>query len=100
MQVGYDRRAVMRAVEAAFRQGSGVGSMLDAAANDITGSTGDRFYALLYSALYHEAQGEALESQRAMLQAVATPYARRSGDYMVSVAQVHCSQRGWSAAAQ
>ena len=86
----------MRAVESAFKRGSGVASMLEAAAGDRKGTKGDLFYALLYSALYHEAEGQAGESKVAMLQAVATPYAQQSDDYMASVAHVHCKQRDWS----
>ena len=86
----------MRAVESAFKRGSGVASMIEAAAGDRKGTKGDLFYALLYSALYYEAEGQAGESKDAMLQAVATPYAQQSDDYMASVAQVHCKQRGWS----
>lgn len=85
----------MRAVEAAFKAGSGVESIAAAAAGDTKGTKGDLFYSLLYQGLYLEAEGDAERSKQAMLQSVETPYAQQSGDYMASVARVHCLRRGW-----
>ena len=96
MQVGRDRRTVMRAVEAAFKAGSGVESIRAAGGTDPSGSKGDLFYSALYESLYHEAEGDAEGSKEAMLRAVATPYAKQAGDYMAALARVHCSLRGWS----
>ena len=48
-----------------------------------------------YIGLFHEAHGSPSEAEAAMKAAVATPYALQSGDYMASVASVHCLQRGW-----
>ncbi len=48
-----------------------------------------------YVGLYHEAEGSPAEAEAAIVEAVATPYALQSGDYMASVASVHCLQRGW-----
>jgi hypothetical protein len=56
----------------------------------------DAFYALLYVGLWHEAHGNAEEAQAAISKAVKTQYARVSGDYMASLAEVHCQRRGWA----
>ena len=48
-----------------------------------------------YVGLYHEAEGSPAEAEAALTAAVATPYALQSGDYMASVAYMHCMQRGW-----
>ena len=95
LQVGKDSRPVMRAVEAAFKAGSGTGSMEAAAIRDATGSRGDLFYSLLYQGLYLEAEGDAAGSKAAMLQSLDTPYVQSSGDYMCAVARVHCLRRDW-----
>lgn len=94
--MGRDRRAVMRAVEAAFKAGSGVESIRAAGAADASGSKGDKFYAAMYESLYYEAEGQAEASREAMLRAVATPYAKQAGDYMAALARVHCQRRGWA----
>lgn len=48
-----------------------------------------------YVGLWHEAEGDKAEAEKAVTAAVATPYARLSGDYMASLARVHCLRRGW-----
>ena len=48
-----------------------------------------------YVGLYQEAEGLPAEAEAAITAAVATPYALQSGDYMASVASVHCLRRGW-----
>ena len=55
------------------------------------------FYGKLYIGLYHEAHGGLQEpAARAAIEAAcATQYARLSGDYMASLARVHCKRRGW-----
>jgi hypothetical protein len=95
LQVGRDPRPVMRAAENAFKQGLGTEVILAASAGDASGRQGAAFYAHLYSALYHEADGQQQECQQSLLKAVQTPYAQQSKDYMVSVARVHALQRGW-----
>jgi hypothetical protein len=85
----------MRAAYEAFKDGQQPSSILAAAAGDAGGSPS--FYALLYVGLWHEAHGDAAAARDAVLQAVATPYARGSGDYMAALARVHCLQRGWQA---
>ncbi len=51
----------------------------------------------LYVGLWHEAHGDAAAARAAITAAVATPYARLSGDYMAALARVHCKRRGWEA---
>jgi hypothetical protein len=55
----------------------------------------DAFYAWLYVGLWHEAHGDAEQAQAAVTTAVGTQYAKQSGDYMASLARVHCLRRGW-----
>ena len=50
----------------------------------------------LYIGLWHEAQGNSEAARASITKAVATPYARLSGDYMADLARVHCLRRGWS----
>ncbi|CAG9463347.1 unnamed protein product [Pedinophyceae sp. YPF-701] len=94
LRVGEDSRPVMRAAYAAFMDGCGPGPILEAAGADKGGR--DRFYALLYHGLYHEAEGDDLSAQRSILAAAMTPYARHSGDYMAALSRVHCVRRGWA----
>ena len=51
-----------------------------------------------YVGLFHESVGEHAEAQQALLEAVQTPYAQQSGDYMAGLAAVHCLRRGYKAA--
>jgi hypothetical protein len=97
LQVGFDRRPVLRAAQAACKDASGAAAILAAAKTDKAGTAGELFYALLYAALYHEAQQEPDECKHALLQALQTEYARKSRDYMASVALVHAKRRGWAA---
>ena len=39
--------------------------------------------------------GYVQEAKQAIVEAAKTPYAKRSGDYMASLALVHCKERGW-----
>lgn len=96
LSVGRDPRPVMRAAEAAFRLGDGVDGILAAAGPDSQGH--DAFYSRFYAGLYHEAEGEEDAARGYLLQAVGTEYGARSGDFMASLAKVHCLRRGWSSA--
>eukprot|EP00242_Pyramimonas_sp_CCMP2087_P012223 CAMPEP_0198215638 /NCGR_PEP_ID=MMETSP1445-20131203/51548_1 /TAXON_ID=36898 /ORGANISM="Pyramimonas sp., Strain CCMP2087" /LENGTH=241 /DNA_ID=CAMNT_0043891461 /DNA_START=290 /DNA_END=1015 /DNA_ORIENTATION=+ len=91
LRVGRDSRPVMRAAYEAFR-GSGTIQQLEEAGN---ANASDRFYSLLYVGLWHEAQGDDEEAKRAIVESARTPYAQKSGDYMASLALVHCKERGW-----
>lgn len=93
-QVGRDSRPVMRAAYDCFRtQGCSPSTILQAAGPEQ--GTHDSFYALLYVGLWHEAHGDADKAQEAISKAVDTQYAKLSGDYMASLARVHCQRRGW-----
>ncbi|KAH7434707.1 hypothetical protein KP509_06G031400 [Ceratopteris richardii] len=67
LEVGQDRRPVMQKAYKLFKDGG----------------------------LYHEAEGNAEDAKSAILAACRTPYGLRSGDYMASLAKVHCKCRGW-----
>lgn len=94
LQVGLDPRPVMRAAVRCFQEGSDPAAILAAAAGDSRGGH-DSFYANLYVGLWQEAEGDAESARQAITRAVATPYAQMSGDYMASLARVHCLRRGW-----
>ncbi|KAG2500873.1 hypothetical protein HYH03_001634 [Edaphochlamys debaryana] len=92
LQVGRDPRPVMRAAYECFRTGAQPEAIL-AQVSDKGGH--DSFYGNLYVGLWHESHGQPAEAQAAITKAVRTPYARLSGDYMASLARVHCLRRGW-----
>eukprot|EP00882_Tetradesmus_deserticola_P031012 GHRQ01035048.1.p1 GENE.GHRQ01035048.1~~GHRQ01035048.1.p1 ORF type:complete len:188 (+),score=67.93 GHRQ01035048.1:592-1155(+) len=94
LKVGRDPRPVMRAAYECFQTGSSPEAILQAANDD--GGHGS-FYALLYVGLWHEAHGNAAEAEAAIVKSVQTRYAQLSGDYMASLARVHCQRRGWAA---
>lgn len=58
-------------------------------------STADMFYADFYLALYSECRGETTKAAAYIQQALKTPYASASNDYMVACARVHAKIRGW-----
>ncbi|GBG70902.1 hypothetical protein CBR_g8203 [Chara braunii] len=108
LQVGRDSRPIMRAAHDLFKNGGSVDDLLAAAGIKELGGGGgggggrgggngghDQFYALLYTGLFHESQGEELRAKEAMIAAVKTMYGQISGDYMAKLAQVHCQCRGW-----
>ncbi len=59
---------------------------------------GDEFYSLFYLGLYTESLGEIDKAEKYMRAAVNTSYATGpgAGDYMTSVARVHCYLRNWN----
>lgn len=91
--VGRDSRPVMRAAYELFSGAGTLEQLRDAAA----AGPHDAFYGSLYEGLYAEARGDADAARAAVLQAVATPYGRQSGDYMAALARVHALRRGWMA---
>ena len=96
--MGEDRRPWMRAAYAAFdaRSATSVEDLL--AVGDAAGAaSGPYFYARLYAGLYEEASGRTDASRDRILEAIASPYAQASGDYMAAVARMHASVRGWKA---
>jgi tetratricopeptide (TPR) repeat protein len=91
LEVGRDSRPVMRAAYELFRDGGDSKELLSLASSNVH----DFFYAYLYVALYHESKGETEAAKDAMVAAVSSPYGARSGDYMATLAKVHCACRGW-----
>jgi tetratricopeptide (TPR) repeat protein len=92
LRVGEDPRPVMRAVYRCYRDGVDPAEDVLAAAKDER----QRFYALLYAGLWHEARGNSEQARKYMVQAAQSVYAMQSDDYMAAVARVHCQRRGWS----
>lgn len=84
----------MRAAYKCFQSGSSPEAILEAS-SDSGGH--DTFYAWLYVGLWHEAHGDAAAAREAIGKAVQTQYAKLSGDYMASLASVHCQRRDWKA---
>ncbi len=39
--------------------------------------------------LWHEVHGDEVQARQAILAAIATPYARQSGDYMAALGRTH-----------
>ena len=59
---------------------------------------GDEFYSLFYLGLFTESRGETAKAEQYMRAASKTSYAvgQGAGDYMTSVARVHCYLRNWT----
>ncbi|PNH04290.1 hypothetical protein TSOC_009576 [Tetrabaena socialis] len=92
LEVGRDSRPVMRAAYECFRTGATPDTIMAQVADN---GGHDTFYGLLYVGLWEEAHGDAAAARKAITSAVQTQYAQRSGDYMASLARVHCLRRGW-----
>ncbi|KAF6997042.1 hypothetical protein CFC21_013300 [Triticum aestivum] len=93
LEVGLDRRPVMREAYALFKDG---GDPEKLASNFSSSSGGELFYASLYAGLYYESQKDADLAKSHIVAACKTPYGSRSGDYMASLAVVHCQCRNWT----
>jgi hypothetical protein len=67
-------------------------------------SASDAFYGLFYLGLYNEARYSSSSNSSSccskaagyLKQALQTPYALASNDYMVACARVHVVRRGWT----
>ena len=92
LTVGPDRRPVMRAVLRLFQGETDEGPLQAFAASSDPGET---FYGNLYLGLWREAQGDESGAKRFITAAAASPYGKRSGDYMADLAKVHVLRRGW-----
>ncbi|BBM99664.1 lipoprotein NlpI [Marchantia polymorpha subsp. ruderalis] len=92
LMVGTDSRPVMRKIYEVFRDGRPVEEILQSVSS--TGGA-DFFYASLYTGLYHEVYDNTDAAREAMVAAVRSPYGSRSGDYMATLAKVHCLCRNW-----
>uniref|UniRef100_A0A0E0FLA9 Uncharacterized protein n=1 Tax=Oryza nivara TaxID=4536 RepID=A0A0E0FLA9_ORYNI len=91
--VGLDSRSVMREAYALFKDG---GDPEKLASNFSSGSEGEIFYSSLYTGLYYESQKDAELAKSHIVAACRSPYGSRSGDYMASLALVHCQCRNWT----
>ncbi|KAH9553624.1 hypothetical protein CY35_08G021500 [Sphagnum magellanicum] len=91
LQVGPDSRPVMRKAYELFRDGGDTKELLAVGARDAH----DFFYSHLYVGLFHEAHNNTTAAREAITAAVASPYGARSGDYMATLAKVHCGCREW-----
>lgn len=92
LEVGPDPRPVMRKVYLMFKNGGDPQEILAEFSN---GRELDYFYAALYASLYYEAHKDPVSAEAAMIDASYSPYGLRSGDYMASLAKVHCKCRDW-----
>lgn len=97
LMVGVDKRPYMRAAYDLFDSG-GKGEVDDLlAVGDAAGQdSGPWFYTRLYAGLYEEARKRDDASRSFVLEAVNSPYGKRSGDYMAAVARMHAKVRGYS----
>ncbi|KAF0920700.1 hypothetical protein E2562_036403 [Oryza meyeriana var. granulata] len=93
LEVGLDSRPVMREAYALFKDG---GDPQKFASNFSSGSDGEIFYSSLYAGLYYESQKDAEMAKTHIAAACKSPYGSRSGDYMASLALVHCQCRNWT----
>jgi len=92
LEVGPDPRPVMRKAYLMFKNGGDPQEIITEFSNQ---REQDYFYATLYASLYYEAQKDPVAAEAAMIAASCSPYGLRSGDYMASLAKVHCKCRGW-----
>lgn len=89
-----ERRGVMRRLYRLFSNKESLEHALELR----DGKSGyNDFQVSLYAALYLEARHQPEASRQYMLDALATNYAKTSGDFMADVARVHAEQRGWLA---
>ncbi|KAL5228968.1 hypothetical protein ABZP36_017233 [Zizania latifolia] len=93
LEVGIDSRPVMREAYALFKDG---GDPEKLASNFSSASDGEIFYSSLYTGLYYESQKDAELAKSHIVAACRSPYGSRSGDYMASLALVHCKCRNWT----
>ncbi|KAL6621191.1 hypothetical protein ACP70R_033623 [Stipagrostis hirtigluma subsp. patula] len=93
LEVGLDSRPVMREAYALFKDGGDPEKLVS---NFSRGTDGEIFYSSLYAGLYYESQNDAELSKSHIVAACKSPYGSRSGDYMASLAFVHCQCRNWS----
>ncbi|KAG2597460.1 uncharacterized protein LOC120706854 isoform X2 [Panicum virgatum] len=92
LEVGLDSRPVMREAYTLFKDGGDPEKLV---ANFSSRSDGEVFYSSLYAGLYHESQKDAERAKSHIVAACKSPYGSRSGDYMASLAFVHCQCRNW-----
>ncbi|CAO2184662.1 unnamed protein product [Urochloa humidicola] len=92
LEVGLDSRPVMREAYAMFKDGGDPEKLVS---NFSSNSLGEVFYSSLYAGLYYESQKDEDKAKSHIVAACKSPYGSRSGDYMASLAFVHCQCRNW-----
>jgi hypothetical protein len=106
LQVGNDRRPIMKLVQKLFLGDDNNNNnnntetertLIEVATTTKSDNGGNSFYASLYLSLYYESLNDEKLSQQYMINAIETEYARSSGrrDPMVDVAKVAMQRRGW-----
>ncbi|KAJ4750047.1 Tetratricopeptide repeat (TPR)-like superfamily protein [Rhynchospora pubera] len=93
LEVGRDPRPVMREAYLMFKNG-GDPKML--VSNFSSGREDEFFYASLYAGLYYESLNDTDSAKFHIIEACNSLYGSSSGDYMASLAKVHCLCRNWS----
>ncbi|KAI8555633.1 hypothetical protein RHMOL_Rhmol05G0187800 [Rhododendron molle] len=93
LEVGRDPRPVMREAYNMFKDGGDPEKLVAAFSSS---QESEYFYASLYAGLYYESQSKTDAAKVHLLAASQSPYGQRSGDYMASLAKVHCLCRNWS----
>ncbi|XP_054822204.1 uncharacterized protein LOC129320669 isoform X2 [Prosopis cineraria] len=92
LEVGSDRRPVMRAAYNMFKDGGDPEKVVAAFSQ---GRENESFYASLYAGLYYESQKNEEGAKHHIVAACQSPYGQRSDDYMASLAKVHYLCRNW-----
>uniref|UniRef100_A0A0E0FLB3 Uncharacterized protein n=1 Tax=Oryza nivara TaxID=4536 RepID=A0A0E0FLB3_ORYNI len=92
--VGLDSRPVMREAYALFKDGGDPENVLSS--NFSSSSDGEIFYSSLYTGLYYESRKDVELAKSHIVAACRSPYGSRSGDYMASLALIHCQCRDWT----
>uniref|UniRef100_A0A0E0FLB4 Uncharacterized protein n=1 Tax=Oryza nivara TaxID=4536 RepID=A0A0E0FLB4_ORYNI len=64
--------------------------------NFSSSSDGEIFYSSLYTGLYYESRKDVELAKSHIVAACRSPYGSRSGDYMASLALIHCQCRDWT----
>eukprot|EP00268_Persea_americana_P049273 TRINITY_DN5272_c0_g1_i14.p1 TRINITY_DN5272_c0_g1~~TRINITY_DN5272_c0_g1_i14.p1 ORF type:complete len:269 (+),score=43.31 TRINITY_DN5272_c0_g1_i14:134-940(+) len=93
LEVGRDPRPVMHEAYNMFKDGGDPSKFVSEFLN---GQQHEYFYASLYAGLYYESQNNPDAAKFHLVAACQSPYGLSSGDYMASLATVHCLCRNWS----
>ncbi|CAA7388892.1 unnamed protein product [Spirodela intermedia] len=92
LEVGRDSRPFMREAYNLFKDGGDPEKLVSMF---LHGGESEFFYASLYAGLYYESQKDPESSKRHIIAACRSLYGESSGDYMASLAKVHCLCRNW-----
>ncbi|XP_078439388.1 tetratricopeptide repeat (TPR)-like superfamily protein [Wolffia australiana] len=92
LEVGRDSRPYMREAYNLFKDGGDPEKLVSMFSQ---GRDIELFYASLYAGLFYESQGDSESSKRHIIASCLSSYGESSGDYMASLAKVHCLCRKW-----